>query len=115
MPTGSMRVWRSQHGWLRCSRTSYEQEVRVRARSARSVPTVAEGSGERAVRGSQRCADRVARKSAQRACPTAPLPARHLVVPIRADDARWLVLWRHDPEDADLIQVHYVGPAPGEL
>jgi len=36
-------------------------------------------------------------------------------VPVRADDARWLVLWRHDPEDADLIQVHYVDPAPGEL
>lgn len=35
-------------------------------------------------------------------------------VPVRADDARWLVLWRPDPGDADLIQVHYVGPAPGE-
>jgi hypothetical protein len=35
-------------------------------------------------------------------------------VPVRAGDARWLVLWRPDPEDADLIQVHYIGPAPGE-
>jgi hypothetical protein len=36
-------------------------------------------------------------------------------VPVRTGDARWLVPWRPDPEDADLIQVHYIGPAPGEL
>jgi len=35
-------------------------------------------------------------------------------VQVRAGDARWLVLWRPSGSDPDLIEVHYVGPAPGE-
>lgn len=35
-------------------------------------------------------------------------------VPVRCGDARWLVLWRFAGGDPDLIEVHYVGPAPGE-
>jgi hypothetical protein len=35
-------------------------------------------------------------------------------VPVRAGDARWLVLWRPSGSDPDLIEVHYIGPAPGE-
>jgi hypothetical protein len=33
-------------------------------------------------------------------------------VPVRCGDVRWLVLWR--PAGHDLIEIHYVGPAPGE-
>jgi hypothetical protein len=33
-------------------------------------------------------------------------------VPVRCGDVRWLVLWRF--ADHDLIEIHYVGPAPGE-
>lgn len=36
-------------------------------------------------------------------------------VPVRCGDVRWLVLWRPADSDPDLIGVHYVGPAPGEL
>jgi hypothetical protein len=35
-------------------------------------------------------------------------------VPIRLGDIRWLVLWRPSDQDPDVIEVHYVGPAPGE-
>ena len=35
-------------------------------------------------------------------------------VPVRCGDVRWLVLWRPSDTDPDLIEVHYVGPAPGE-
>ena len=35
-------------------------------------------------------------------------------VPVRCGDVRWLVLWRPSGDDPDLIEVHYVGPAPGE-
>ena len=35
-------------------------------------------------------------------------------VPVRSGDVRWLVLWRPADGDPDLIEVHYVGPAPGE-
>lgn len=35
-------------------------------------------------------------------------------VPVRCGDVRWLVLWRPAADDPDLIEVHYVGPAPGE-
>jgi hypothetical protein len=35
-------------------------------------------------------------------------------VPVRCGDVRWLVLWRQADGDPDLIEVHYVGPAPGE-
>lgn len=35
-------------------------------------------------------------------------------VPVRHGDARWLVLWRPSGRDPDVIEVHYVGPAPGE-
>ncbi len=35
-------------------------------------------------------------------------------VPVRVGGARWLVLWRSSGSDPDLIEVHYVGPAPGE-
>jgi hypothetical protein len=35
-------------------------------------------------------------------------------VPVRVSDARWLVLWRPADSDPDLIEVHYIGPAPGE-
>ena len=33
---------------------------------------------------------------------------------VRAGDTRWLVLWRPTENDPDVIQVHYIGPAPGE-
>jgi hypothetical protein len=33
---------------------------------------------------------------------------------IRNGDVRWLVLWRHSEGDPDLIEAHYIGPAPGE-
>lgn len=33
---------------------------------------------------------------------------------VRSGDVRWLVLWRPSGDDPDLIEVHYVGPAPGE-
>ena len=36
-------------------------------------------------------------------------------VPVRCGDVRWLVLWRPSDDDPDLIEVHYVGPAPGEF
>jgi hypothetical protein len=35
-------------------------------------------------------------------------------VPVRCGDVRWLVLWRPAESDPDLIEVHYIGPAPGE-
>jgi hypothetical protein len=35
-------------------------------------------------------------------------------VPVRCGDVRWLVLWRISGDDPDLIEVHDVGPAPGE-
>jgi len=35
-------------------------------------------------------------------------------VPVRCGDVRWLILWRPSDDDPDLIEVHYVGPAPGE-
>ena len=35
-------------------------------------------------------------------------------VPVRVRDARWLVLWRPADSDPELIEVHYIGPAPGE-
>jgi hypothetical protein len=35
-------------------------------------------------------------------------------VAVRCGDVRWLVLWRMSTEDPDLIEVHYVGPAPAE-
>ncbi len=35
-------------------------------------------------------------------------------VPVRCGDVRSLVLWRISGGDPDLIEVHYVGPAPGE-
>lgn len=35
-------------------------------------------------------------------------------VPVPARDARWLVLWRPAATDPHLIEVHYIGPAPGE-
>jgi hypothetical protein len=35
-------------------------------------------------------------------------------VPVRCGDVRWLVLWRPADGDPDLIEVHYIGPAPGE-
>jgi hypothetical protein len=35
-------------------------------------------------------------------------------VPIRVGDVRRLILWRPSDSDPDLIEVHYVGPAPGE-
>ena len=35
-------------------------------------------------------------------------------VPVRCGDVRWLVLWRTSGDDPDLIEVHCVGPAPGE-
>lgn len=34
---------------------------------------------------------------------------------VRCGGVRWLVLGRPSGEDPDLIEVHYVGPAPGEL
>ena len=35
-------------------------------------------------------------------------------VRVWAGDARWLILWRPSGSDPDLIEIHYVGPAPGE-
>jgi hypothetical protein len=35
-------------------------------------------------------------------------------VPVHSGDARWLVLWRSAARDPDLIEVHYIGPAPGK-
>jgi hypothetical protein len=35
-------------------------------------------------------------------------------VPVRCGDVRWLVLWRPSASDPDVIEIHYVGPAPGE-
>lgn len=35
-------------------------------------------------------------------------------VPVRCGDSRRLVLWRPSDDDPDLIEVHHVGPAPGE-
>jgi hypothetical protein len=35
-------------------------------------------------------------------------------VPVRCGDVRWLVVWRPADADPELIEVHYVGPAPGE-
>jgi hypothetical protein len=35
-------------------------------------------------------------------------------VAVRSGDVRWLVLWRPADGDPDLIEVHHVGPAPGE-
>jgi hypothetical protein len=35
-------------------------------------------------------------------------------VPVRVGDVRWLVLWRPSSTDPELVEVHYVGPAPGE-
>jgi len=35
-------------------------------------------------------------------------------VPVRCGDVRWLILWRQHDDDPDLIEVHHVGPAPGE-
>jgi hypothetical protein len=35
-------------------------------------------------------------------------------VPVRSGDVRWLALWRPADGGPDLIEVHYVGPAPGE-
>jgi hypothetical protein len=33
---------------------------------------------------------------------------------VEAGDVRWLVLWRPAHHDPDVIEVHYIGPAPGE-
>ena len=33
---------------------------------------------------------------------------------VRSGDVRWLVLWRPSSIDPDLLEVHYVGPAPRE-
>jgi hypothetical protein len=35
-------------------------------------------------------------------------------VPVRSGDTRWLILWRPADGDPDLIEIHYLGPAPGE-
>ena len=35
-------------------------------------------------------------------------------VPVRSGDIGWLVLWRPSDTDSDLIEIHYIGPAPGE-
>lgn len=35
-------------------------------------------------------------------------------VRVRAADARRLVLWRPSEGDAEVIEVHYIGPEPGE-
>lgn len=32
---------------------------------------------------------------------------------VHVRDARWLVLWRPADSDPDVIEVHYIGPAPG--
>jgi hypothetical protein len=34
--------------------------------------------------------------------------------PVKVGDVRWLVLWRPSGSAQDLIEIHYVGPAPGE-
>lgn len=33
---------------------------------------------------------------------------------IQAGDVRWLLLWRPAESHGDVIEVHYLGPAPGE-
>jgi hypothetical protein len=33
---------------------------------------------------------------------------------VRVGDLRWLILWRPGDEDPDVIEVHYLSPAPGE-
>lgn len=33
---------------------------------------------------------------------------------VNVGDDRWLVLWRPSSRDATVIEVHYIGPAPGE-
>lgn len=33
---------------------------------------------------------------------------------VRAAGVRWLVLWRPCEADSDLIEIHYIGPEPGE-
>lgn len=35
-------------------------------------------------------------------------------VPVRCGDVRWLVLWRPSADDPDVVEIHYIGPAPGE-
>jgi hypothetical protein len=35
-------------------------------------------------------------------------------VRVRVGDVRWLVLWRPADGDTDLIEIHYLGPVPGE-
>ena len=35
-------------------------------------------------------------------------------MPVRCGDVRWLVLWRPSASDPDVIEIHYVGAAPGE-
>lgn len=35
-------------------------------------------------------------------------------VRVPCGDVRWLILWRPSGSDPDLIEVHYVGPVPGE-
>lgn len=35
-------------------------------------------------------------------------------VPVRSGDVRWLVLWRSSESDPELIEIHYIGPEPGE-
>ena len=35
-------------------------------------------------------------------------------IPVWADDARWLLLWRQSASDPELVEIHYIGPAPGE-
>ena len=33
---------------------------------------------------------------------------------VRSGDVRRLILWRQSERDPELIEVHYIGPAPGE-
>jgi hypothetical protein len=35
-------------------------------------------------------------------------------IPVHTGDVRWLILWRPADADPDLIEVHYIGPLPGE-
>jgi hypothetical protein len=35
-------------------------------------------------------------------------------VRVNVGDVRWLLLWRPADSDPELIEIHYVGPAPGE-
>jgi phosphomannomutase len=35
-------------------------------------------------------------------------------VPVRCGDVRWLVLWRPSGTDPDVVEIHYIGPMPGE-